>query len=75
MSDARERLIESATTAHRRVRSDFRIAAHPAFYDLDAKSRIELYEATVVSRRIEAALNEWGLSTTALAVLRMVEKK
>ena len=75
MSDARERLIESATTAHRRVRSDFRIAAHPAFYDLDAKSRIELYEATLVSRRIEAALNEWGLSTTALAVLRMVERK
>ena len=72
MSDRRELLVEAAVSAHRPARSDGQVPYHPAFFDLDAKGRVEVYEATMLARRIEAALHPKGLSTTALAVLKRI---
>lgn len=75
MSDRRELLVEAAVSAHRPARSDGQVPFHPAFLDLDAKGRVEVYEATMLARRIEAALHPEGLSTTALAVLKRIRSE
>ena len=73
--DRRERdaLIESATTAwrpqHGRAEG---VRAHPAWSDLDAAGRAEVYERTRLLRRLEAALDPDGLSTMARKVLALV---
>jgi len=46
--------------------------AHPAWHDLDAQGRRELFEQTVELRALEAALDPEGLSTTAKAVLARI---
>lgn len=61
-------LIEAVTTAHR-ARSADQIEIHPAWLDLDAAGREQAFEVTRVVRRMEAALDRDGLSTTARAVL------
>lgn len=75
MSDRRELLVEAAVSAHRPARSDGQVPIHPAFLDLDAKGRVEVFEATMLARRIEAALHPEGLSTTALAVLKRIRSE
>jgi hypothetical protein len=42
---------------------------HPAWADLDPAGRREVYEATRALRRLEAALDAEGLSTTGRAVM------
>lgn len=67
---ARDALIEKATTAWRpRGAAAFVIRPHPAWADLDAAGRLEVYELTSALRRLEAALDPDGLSTTGRAVL------
>ena len=66
----RAALIEQATTAWRPDPAGGPLRAHPAWHDLDAAGRVALYEATVLQRRLEAASDRAGLSTTAHAVLR-----
>jgi hypothetical protein len=68
---ARERaiLIEAAATAWRPRSPSGEIRPHPAWADLDAAGRLEAYEAARVLRRLEAARDDEGLSTTARAVL------
>lgn len=68
----RRLLIESATTAHRPRDTHGGLRPHPAFADLDAQGRRELHFAIELQRRLEAALDGDGLSTTARAVLRRI---
>jgi hypothetical protein len=65
----RELLIEAAVGAWRPRRADGGISVHPAWADLDAAGRTEAYQAARLQRRLEAALDEEGLSSTARAVL------
>jgi len=64
----REALVEIASSAWRPRGTDA-VRPHPAWADLDAPGRREVYELTRVLRRLEAALDAEGLSTTARAVL------
>jgi hypothetical protein len=70
--DDREILIERVACA-RRARDPFqRIKPEPAFFDLDASGRRAAYVAAVTSRRLEAALDDQGLSSTGHAVLARI---
>lgn len=63
--------IEEATTAWR-PRVAGRVDLLPAWHDLDEDGRREAFEETVVARRLEAALDPEGLSSTARAVLARI---
>ena len=70
MADERdELLIEQVVSAHRQRDPDQHIEAHSAWHDLDAEGRRAAFERTLQQRRVEAALDPEGLSTTARAVL------
>jgi len=72
MADERETLIEQVMGAHRARDRDGRVLADPAWYDLDEDTRAQVFEDTLVLRRLEAALDPDGLSTTARAVLARI---
>jgi hypothetical protein len=65
-------LIEAVTTAHRDRDADGRITPSAAWMDLDEADRAEAFTATAELRRLEAALDPAGLSTTARAVLARI---
>ncbi len=65
-------LIEQVTSAHRSQDGEGRVRAHEAWHDLSRDERIAAHEATVQQRRMEAALDPEGLSTTARAVLAKI---
>jgi hypothetical protein len=67
----RERLIEEAASAWR-PRGGPGLRSHPAWADLDAAGRREVYELARVARRLEAALDAEGLSTTGHAVMARI---
>jgi hypothetical protein len=69
----RERLIEEAAAAWRPQGSG-EIQPHPAWADLDQAGRLEAYELTRLQRRLEAALDEEDLSSTARAVLARIRR-
>ena len=71
MNDRRERkmLIEEATTAWRPRTPDGTILEHPAWADLDPDARQELFDETLVARRLECGMDADGHSTTVRAVL------
>ncbi|HEU4534889.1 MAG TPA: hypothetical protein VFS00_12255 [Polyangiaceae bacterium] len=48
------------------------VRAHPNWYDLDEAGRRAAFERASALRRLEAALDPEGLSTTARAILRKV---
>lgn len=68
----RDLLIEQATTAWRPHDRQRGVAAHPAFWDLDAAGRVQLHAATERQRLLESAIDPDGLSTTARAVLARI---
>lgn len=68
----RELLIERAASAWRARRPGGGVGSHPAWHDLDAAGREEAFEVARVSRRLEAALDREGLSSTARAVLARI---
>ena len=70
--DEREALIEHVACAHRRRDAFGRIQDHPGWHDLDDEGRVQAYERALELRRLEAALDPEGLSTTARAVLAMI---
>jgi hypothetical protein len=70
--DEREALIEQAAGAWRPRDPLGAIRAHPAWHDLDAEGRLESFELATELRRLEAATDVTGLSTTARAVLARV---
>jgi hypothetical protein len=67
----REALVEEAAGAWRQAGTSAG-RPHPAWADLDTTGRLEVYEITRVLRRLEAALDPEGLSTTARAVLARI---
>jgi hypothetical protein len=69
----RERLIEEAASAWR-PRGVLGVHPHPAWADLDAAGRRAAYELARAMRRLEAALDADGLSTTARAVLARIRR-
>jgi len=70
---SREALIEQAAGAWRPVRLDGGVASLPAWHDLDEAGRREAFLVARRSRRVEAALDEDGLSSTARAVPARLE--
>jgi hypothetical protein len=74
MTDPRtlEALVEAAAGAWRPRRPDGSLGAHPAWADLDEAGRREAFEAARMSRRLEAALDPEGLSSTARAVMARI---
>lgn len=68
----RELLIEQVVGAWRARNADGAIEPHPALYDLDPAGREQAYAEQLRARRLEAALDPDGLSTTARAVLARI---
>lgn len=65
-------LVEEVAGAHRpRPREELRY--HPAWHDLGPEGRVRAFERARALRKIEAALDPDGLSTTARAVLARIE--
>ena len=67
----RERLIEEAASAWRTAGPNA-IRSHPAWADLDAEGRQAAYDLARLMRRLEAALDAEGLSSSARAVLARI---
>jgi hypothetical protein len=70
-----ELLLEQVTSAHRRRAPDGRVQGHPAWHDLDEAGRREAFEQTLLQRKVEAAIDGEGLSTTARAVLARITRR
>ena len=67
-----DELIEQVAGADRPASGTGELRYHAAWHDLDAAARQRAYELAVANRRLEAALDPDGLSTTARAVLRRI---
>lgn len=65
-------LIEQVVGAFRERDPDGNIKWSPAWHDLDADARRQAFEETRRQRRIEAALDPDGLSSTARAILARI---
>jgi hypothetical protein len=74
MTESRERelLVEQAAGAWRPRRPDGGVGSHPAWHDLDPAGRAEAHAVATQLRRMEAALDPDGLSSTAHAVLARI---
>ena len=67
-----EALVEQVAGAYRpRAREELRY--HPAWHDLGEAERGRAYEIARAMRKVEAALDADGMSTTAHAVLARIE--
>jgi hypothetical protein len=64
-------LVEEVAGAYRPPSRDA-LRYAPAWHDLDAAGRARAYELARTNRRLEAALDPAGLSTTARAVLARI---
>ena len=67
-----EALLEAATSVHRERRLDQRILPAPAWWDLPAESRVELFRRQMTARTLERALDLRGWSGTVHAVLARI---
>ena len=70
--EERESLVAAVTTAHRERGVRGEIKSHRAWHDLDEAGRTEAFDETMRTRKIEAASDARGLSTTARAVLARI---
>ena len=68
-SDARDLLVEKASSAFRERNAAGRILPSPSWFDLAPADREALFVFQLESRLIERALHTNGLSTTVQAVL------
>ena len=68
----RDALIEQVTSAHRTQDLEGRVRPHEAWHDLDEGGRTEAHRRTLAQRRLEAALDPAGWSTTAHAVMAKI---
>lgn len=73
-SDERDEdaMIEELAGAHRE-RDPRELRYHPVFYDLSEDGRREAHVRALASRRLEAALDPEGWSSTVHAVLGRIE--
>jgi hypothetical protein len=67
-------LLEAALSPHRQSGADGQLRFHPAFFDLDTAGRQRLFIESLLQRRLEAAADPDGLSSTARAVLSRLRK-
>jgi hypothetical protein len=74
MNDDDKLLLEAAVSAHRSQDPQGSLRFHPAFFDLDAAGREELFAATARQRQLERLADPAGLSTTARAVLARIRR-
>jgi hypothetical protein len=72
MTDDRDELIEQVVAAWRPRDLDGGVRSHPAWHDLDPGDRARAARLAAAQRRLEAALDPDGLSTTAHAVLARI---
>lgn len=72
MTREEELLLEQVTSAHRERQVDGTIRSHPAWHDLDDAGRIAAFEATVELRKLEAAIDPQGHSTTIRGLLNRI---
>jgi hypothetical protein len=70
--EERRALVEQAASSWRPIAIDGTVRAHPAWHDLDEAGRREAFALATATRKLEAALDEDGLSTTAKAVLARI---
>ncbi len=68
----RELLIEEALSAHREPDPRGGMRPSPAFFDLDDAGRTSVFEQALTQRKLEAALDPNGESTTVRAVLARI---
>lgn len=71
--DDKELLIEQVAGAWRPDAGD-ELQYHKAWHDLDGDGRAEAHERATKLRKMEAALDDEGLSTTARAVLAKIAR-
>jgi hypothetical protein len=71
MTEDEELLVEEVAGAHRPEPRDT-VRYLPAWHDLDEAGRMRAYELARAMRKIEAALDAEGLSSTARAVLARI---
>jgi hypothetical protein len=71
----RAELVEAAASPFRPHDPFGGIRFHPAWYDLDSAGRLEAARIALGMRRLEALLDEDGLSTTGRAVLHLLGKE
>ena len=67
-----ESQIEELLSAYRQRSADGAIRSAAVFYDLGEEARERAFAAVVAQRRLEAALDDDGLSSTARAVLARI---
>ena len=72
MTRDEELMLEKAIAAFRRRAPDGSVQPSPAWADLNAEQRRLAFDEAVKLRRIEAALDPNGLSSTARAVLHRI---
>jgi hypothetical protein len=72
MSDSKEReaLIEAAASAFRGTTPLGEVLSHPAWEDLDEAGRKEAFALATKLRKLEAAIDPLGQSSTTKAVLQ-----
>jgi hypothetical protein len=70
----REIAIEAVASAHRERDLDGSLRTSPAFADLDAAGRVAAHDLATFSRRLEAALDPEGLSSSARTVLARIAR-
>lgn len=69
----RDELIERVVGAYRSRSPDGSLRAHPAWHDLDEAGRAEAHARTTAARRLEAALDPDGHTSTTRAVLAIIQ--
>ena len=74
-SRMRRGLIERVVGAYRPRAPDGPVRPAPEWRDLDVEGRREAFDASFIQRRLEAALDPDGLSSTARAVLDRLEPR
>jgi len=67
-----ELLREQVVSAWRPRARDGGVRFHPAWHDLPAQERTRAHDEAASARKLEAALDPQGLSTTARAVLARI---
>ena len=72
MTDDRDELLEQVVAAWRPRGLDDGVRSHPAWHDLPPADREHAARLAAAQRRLEAALDPEGLSTTAHAVLARI---